>query len=88
MIKNFRLTPNEEIEVTGLDGKHAHIKNYSDVSVYVSETPGITPDSDGVLDIPGSSCGTIYHFNGTIYLLGETSNKVCVYSCDSELKPF
>ena len=58
MIKTIHLS-DTEITVDGLDGQHAHIRNFDSVSVYVSKTPGIVPDADGVLRVKGGTTGTL-----------------------------
>ena len=87
MIKTILLS-DTEIRVDGLDGQHAHIRNFDSVSVYVSKTPGIVPDTDGVLRVAGGTNATLYNIDGTIYLTGSSGATVVVYTSDDVRSPF
>lgn len=87
MIKTIHLADGE-ISVINLDGQHVHIRNFGSTSVYVSKTPGIVPDADGVLRISGGTSGTLSGVNGVIHLLGSDEQTVLIYSTDDIRSPF
>lgn len=87
MIKTIHLT-NSEVSVVGLDGQHVHIRNFGSTSVYVSKTPGIVPDTDGVLRISGGTSGTLSGVDGVIHLIGSDEQTVLIYSTDDIRSPF
>lgn len=69
MIKTVELT-GSELKVEGLDGKNTAIYNKSDGAVYASCSPNLTPNADGVIEIPAGGYRGLYDTNGIIYLLG------------------
>lgn len=69
MIKTVELT-GAEIKVEGLDGKNTAIYNKSSAAVYASCTPNVTPDADGVMEIPAGGYRGLNDTRGIVYLLG------------------
>ena len=86
MIKTLMLEE-AEIEISGLDGQHAHIKNSGSSSVYISKNPGITPGGNDVLRVFGGESATLYNIEGTIYAYGPF-NEILVYSNNEVKRPF
>lgn len=83
--KTINLT-GAEVEVTGLDGAHAHIRNDSTEVIYAAKTAGITAGADGVASIPAGQSDTIRGISGAVYLLGTGS--VLIQSDDYVASPF
>ena len=83
--KTINLT-GAEVAVTGVDGAHAHIRNDSTDTIYVSKTAGITAGADGVASIPAGQSDTIRGISGAVYLLGTGS--VLIQSDDYVASPF
>ena len=69
MIKTVELT-GSEIKVEDLNGKNTAIYNKSDGAVYASRSPNITPNADGVIEIPAGGYRGLDDTCGVIYLLG------------------
>lgn len=83
--KTINLT-GAEVEVTGLDGAHAHIRNDGTEVIYAAKTAGITAGADGVASIPAGQSDTIRGISGAVYLLGTGS--VLIQSDDYVASPF
>ena len=62
-----------EIEVSGLNGANAHIRNDGTDVIYASTMPGITAGADGVISIPAGQAAAVYGACGTVYLIGTGS---------------
>lgn len=69
MIKTVELT-GVEMKIEGLDGKNTAIYNKTSAAVYASCSPNITPNADGVMEIPSGGCRGLTDTCGIIYLLG------------------
>ena len=69
MIKTVELT-GTEMKVEGLDGKNTAIYNKSSAAVYASCTPNVTPNADGVMEVPAGGYRGLNDTCGIIYLLG------------------
>lgn len=69
MIKTVELT-GSEIKVEGLDGKNTAIYNKSSAAVYASCSPDITPNADGVMEVPAGGYRGLSDTCGIVYLLG------------------
>lgn len=87
MIKTIHLT-NAEIEISGIEENHVHIQNSGPASVYVSQSPGIEPEGDGVLRIFGGKSGTMCDVSGNIYLKGSDDETVTIYANNDIRSPF
>ena len=85
MIKTITLTGNE-VEVSGLTGTHAHLRNDGTSTIYAAKTAGITPGADGVVSIPAGGKAVIYGACGAVYLLGTGS--VLLVGSDYTASPF
>lgn len=70
MIKTVELK-GTELEVEGLNGKNTAIYNKSGGAVYASCSPNITPNADGVMEIPAGGYRGLDDTCGIIYLLGS-----------------
>lgn len=70
MTKTVELT-GSEAKVEGLGGQNVAVKNLGAGTIYVSTSPNVTPDADGVSEIPSSSGEVIFDAQGTVYLLGS-----------------
>lgn len=69
MIKTVELT-GTEMKVEGLDGKNTAIYNKSSAAVYASCSPAVTPNADGVIEVPAGGYRGLNDTCGIIYLLG------------------
>ena len=85
MIKTITLT-GDEVEVSGLTGTHAHLRNDGTSTIYAAKTAGITPGADGVGSVPAGKAYTLRGISGTIFLLGTGS--VHIQSDDIADSPF
>ena len=85
MIKTITLT-GDEVEVSGLTGTHAHLRNDGTSTIYVAKTAGITPGADGVGSVQAGKSYTLRGISGTIFLLGTGS--VHIQSDDIVDSPF
>ena len=85
MIKTITLT-GDEVEVSGLTGTHAHLRNDGTSTIYAAKTAGITPGADGVGSVPAGKAYTLRGISGTIFLLGTGS--VHIQSDDIANSPF
>ena len=85
MIKTITLTGNE-VEVSGLTGTHAHLRNDGTSTIYAAKTAGITPGADGVGSVQAGKAYTLRGISGTIFLLGTGS--VHIQSDDIADSPF
>ena len=85
MIKTITLT-GDEVEVSGLTGTHAHLRNDGTSTIYAAKTAGITPGADGVGSVPAGKAYTRRGISGTIFLLGTGS--VHIQSDDIANSPF
>ena len=75
-----------EIEVSGLNGANAHIRNDGTAAVYAAKTPGIVAGADDVASIPVGQSVSIRGISGRVYLLGTGS--VYIQSDDYTACPF
>ena len=85
MIKTITLT-GDEVEVSGLTGTHAHLRNDGTSTIYAAKTAGITPGADGVGSVQAGKAYTLRGISGTIFLLGTGS--VHIQSDDIADSPF
>ena len=85
MIKTITLT-GDEVEVSGLTGSHAHLRNDGTSTIYAAKNAGITPGADGVISIPAGGKAVIYGACGAVYLLGTGS--VLLVGSDYTASPF
>lgn len=69
MIKTVELV-GAEMKVEGLDGKNTAIYNKSSAAVYASCSPNITPNADGVMEVPAGGYRGLNDTCGIVYLLG------------------
>lgn len=69
MIKTVELT-GSEAKVEGLGGRNTAIYNKSEGAMYASCSPNVTPNADGVIEIPAGGYRGLDDTNGIIYLLG------------------
>lgn len=84
--KTISLT-GSELEVTGLSGANAHIRNDSTSVVYAAKMPGVSAGADEVTPIPaGQSVSVRGIICGAVYLLGTGS--VYIQSDDYVENPF
>lgn len=60
-----------ETKVDGLSGQNTIIINKSSGAVYASNSPGIVPEADGVIEIPAGGRDGLYGTHGTLYLSGS-----------------
>lgn len=58
-------------------GRHCDVRNDGAGVVYVSCTPGVEPDADGVLSIPPGQAVKYCGCRGVLYLLGEGKVLIC-----------
>jgi len=60
-----------------LRGQNCDIRNDGTGIVYVSCAPGVVPDADGVLSVPGGQAVKYCGCHGTVYLLGTGKVQLC-----------
>ena len=84
-IKTITLT-GAEVEVFGLDGSNAHIRNDGTTVIYAAKSAGIAAGADGVLSIPAGTSAAVYGISGKVFLLGTGS--AMVVSTDYTENPF
>lgn len=60
-----------------LHGRHCDVRNDGTGVVYVSCTPGVVPDADGVLSVPAGQAVKYCGCRGVVYLLGTGKVQLC-----------
>lgn len=75
-----------EIEVSGLNGANAHIRNDGSSRIYASRTSGVSAGADDVIVIPPGQSASVRGIAGRVFLLGKGS--VYIQSDDYAANPF
>ncbi|MBQ8170535.1 MAG: hypothetical protein IJZ95_00955 [Oscillospiraceae bacterium] len=71
------------VQLTGTEqrikliGQNCDIRNDGTDTVYISRTPDIVPDADGVVSVPSGQAVKYHDINGTVCLLGTGKVTLC-----------